>query len=175
MIVSCCDSRVEPALILDAAPGDLFVVRNVANLVPPYGPDAGYHGTSAALEFAVKGLAVEHIVIMGHSQCGGIHSLLHGDVAALPGDEFIGQWVSITDATRERVLAEHPDASEAEKQKTLEQLSIGTSLANLRSFPFIAEREAAGTLALHGWYFDIDNGDLLARRGERGTFEKIEP
>ena len=174
MIVSCCDSRVEPALILDAAPGDLFVVRNVANLIPPYGPDAGYHGTSAALEFGVKGLGVEHIVVMGHSQCGGIHALLHGEVSALPGDEFIGQWVSITDATRRQVLADHPNAPDAEKQKALEQRSISTSLGNLRSFPFIAERETAGTLSLHGWYFDIDSGDLMIYRVERDSFEKID-
>ena len=175
MVVSCCDSRVEPAIILDSGPGDLFVVRNVANLVPPYGPDAGLHGTSAALEFAVRGLGVESIVVMGHAQCGGIQALLHGDVAAIPGEQFIGAWVSITDKSRERVLREHEGEPEHVQQKALEQRSIVTSLENLTSFPFIAERVAAGTLGLHGWYFDIENGQLLAYESETDSFVPLDP
>ena len=172
-IVSCCDARVEPSIILDAAPGDLFVIRNVANLVPPYGVDDGYHGTPAALEFAVKGLNIGHIVVMGHSQCGGIRALLHDKTDSLKDYEFLGPWVSITEETRKQVLCDHAGESDAVQQRALEQRSIVSSLTNLRSFPFVKEQEMNGTLTLHGWYFDIESGALLVYDQETDTFSLL--
>ncbi|MEN3974403.1 carbonic anhydrase [Emcibacter sp. SYSU 3D8] len=160
MLVSCCDSRVEPSLILDAGPGDLFIARNIANLIPPYEPDMHHHGTSAALEFAVKNLGVSHIVVMGHAECGGIAAALAGELAG--ESQFIGTWVSMISPIRNAVLKEAGDRPVAEQQRLLEQRSIVQSLRNLDSFPFVVERVQAGSLFIHGWWFDIHSGDLLA-------------
>jgi carbonic anhydrase len=160
MLISCCDSRVEPALILDAGPGDLFVARNIANLIPPYEPDSHHHGTSAALEFAVKNLGVNHIVVMGHAECGGIRAALMGELAG--ESEFIGTWVSMIAPIRDAVMKEAGSRPQAEQQRLLEHRSIVSSLRNLDTFPFIVERVKEGTLFLHGWWFDIHTGDLLA-------------
>lgn len=156
MIISCCDSRVDPATIFDTVPGQVFALRNVANLVPPYETGGGLHGVSAAIEFGVLGLGVKHIVVLGHAQCGGIKAALEGGDLGLPGRSFVDDWVDIIRDARDEVIA----ASPADPQRALELDSIRVSLKNLRSFPFIAEREQSGELKLHGAYFGIADGDL---------------
>lgn len=151
LVIACSDSRVDPAILFDAAPGELFVVRNVANLVPPYQPDGQYHGTSAAIEFAVRDLGVRRILVLGHSSCGGIGALCNLAHGHAEDREFIGPWVALAaDACND------PNAD----ARTVEQAAIRRSIENLRSFPWVAAREAAGELALHGWWFDLDAGTL---------------
>jgi carbonic anhydrase len=156
MIISCCDSRVDPATIFDTVPGQVFALRNVANLVPPYETGGGLHGVSAAIEFGVLGLGVKHIVILGHAQCGGIKAALGGDDLGVPGRSFVDDWVDIIRDARDEVVA----SSHADPQRVLELEAIRVSLKNLRSFPFIAELEQAGELKLHGAFFGIADGDL---------------
>lgn len=167
-MVACSDSRVDPSVIFDADPGEIFMVRNVASLVPPCTPDAGCHGTSAALEFGVRGLGVAHIVVLGHAHCGGIAALLKGADRGEPETDFIGPWLACAGAVRDRVARELPAAPEAERTRALEHATVRQSLANLMTFPWIAERVRAGTLALHGWHFDIAEGALfeIAADGE---------
>src|SRR5574340_79673 len=171
LVVACCDARVDPALVLDCAPGDLFVIRNVANLVPPAENQGHYHGTSAALEFGVRKLNVGHIIVLGHAHCGGIHALLEGDVQK--GDAFISEWMGIADAARERVSREFADAGNAARHRACEQQAILVSLDNLMTFPWIRERVELGTLALHGWYFDIERGELLGYNAAARRFEML--
>ncbi len=157
MVVACVDSRVDPQMIFDARPGDLLVVRNVANLIPPYGPNTDYHGTSAALEFAVNILKVDHILVLGHAQCGGVRALLQAPHNH--AGDFIGSWMSIASAARAQALASasgDPDKA----QRICEHETIGVSIANLMTFPWIKERVVAGSLKLHAWYFDIESGEL---------------
>ncbi|MBI1179994.1 MAG: carbonic anhydrase [Alphaproteobacteria bacterium] len=168
MLVACCDSRVEPAIILDSEPGDLFIVRNIANLIPPYEPDSHRHGTSAALEFAVNNLGVNHVVVMGHAECGGIAAALAGEFGT--ATEFIGPWVSSIGPLRDAVIDEAGSRPASEQQRLLEQRSIVHSLENLATFPFVSQRMAEGELFIHGWYFDIHTGDLLAYDPEAGRF-----
>lgn len=172
MIIGCSDSRVDPAILTDCAPGDIFTVRNVANLVPPFEENGGLHGVSAALEFAVCHLGVEHIIVLGHSQCGGINALMKGSCGC-KGGGFISRWMSIATPARERVLAELPEKDTALQQRAAEQAAILLSLENLHSFPWIDERVDRGELTLHGWYFDIAAGELLEYRSETGSFEKV--
>jgi carbonic anhydrase len=160
LIVGCCDSRVDPALIFDCAPGDLFVIRNVANLVPPAEGRAGHHGTTAALEYGVRNLCVEHIVVLGHAQCGGIATLLNTAGATDP-ESFIDDWMKLAEAARVGVTEELQNATDAQRQRECEKRAILVSLQNLRTFPWITERVEAGKLTLHGWYFDIEQGQLL--------------
>ncbi|MDH4184413.1 MAG: carbonic anhydrase [Nitrospinota bacterium] len=172
MVIGCSDSRVDPAILTNCEPGDIFTIRNVANLVPPYETKGGYHGVSAAIEFAVCLLGVEHIIVLGHSQCGGAAALLEGRCGC-PDGGFISRWMSIAAPALERVLAETPGADKAAQLLALEQSSILLSLDNLRSFPFIAERIAAGKLSLHGWYFDLAAGDLLEYHAEHESFRTL--
>lgn len=172
MIIGCSDSRVDPAILTNCAPGDIFTVRNVANLVPPFEENGGYHGVSAALEFAVCTLKVEHIIVLGHSQCGGIKALMEGNCGCGNGG-FISRWMSIAASAREQVLAELPNKEAGLQQRAAEQAAILLSLENLHSFPFIVERVAAGTLSLHGWYFDLATGELLEYKTRLGTFQKL--
>lgn len=172
MVVACCDSRVDPAIITDSDPGDLFVVRNVANLVPPCEMGGGYHGTSAALEFAVRALEVKHIVVLGHSQCGGIQSLLQGIKA--PQGDFIIPWMAIAEEARQKTNLLYTDASDITRQRACEQAAIQVSLRNLSTFPWVRERVAQGALHLHGWYFDIDRGELLCYSADTDHFEVLE-
>ena len=166
MVVACCDSRVDPTMIFNAQPGELFVVRNVANLVPPYEPDAAFHSTSAALEFGVRVLKVQDLIVMGHAMCGGIQVLLQG--APSPGGDFLVPWMRIAEPARVRVLQRHS----ADPQSDCERESIKLSLDNLRSFPWIAERVAAGQLQLTGAIFDIRSG-VLARLKPDGSFGAV--
>jgi carbonic anhydrase len=163
MIVACSDSRSAPETIFDAGPGELFVVRNLAALVPLYAPDSKSHGASAALEFAVLGLQVTAIVVMGHGRCGGVAAALD-PASRLTDSDFIGAWVADLKALDERTPAGTAGGAE-ERQRRIEHLSVQQSLEHLRTFPWIAERERAGTLALHGAWFDISLGELHALSG----------
>ena len=171
LVVACCDSRVDPALVLDCAPGDLFVIRNVANLVPPAENQGHYHGTSAALEFGVRNLGVPHIIVLGHAQCGGIHALLEGSVDR--DESFIAEWMGIADAARAQVERELAGASDRFRHRACEQKAILVSLDNLMTFPWIRERVEQGSLTLHGWYFDIEGGELLGYDATTGRFEAL--
>jgi carbonic anhydrase len=160
MIVSCCDSRVDPETIFSAMPGELFVVRNVGNLVPPFETQGKYHGVSAALEFAALNLRVKHIVVMGHSGCGGVRACLDHEALRQTEAAFVTNWVSMLDGARDRVLAANPNGTPAELRRALEREGIKTSLDNLRTFPCIKALEAKGRIKLHGTYFDIAEGSL---------------
>jgi carbonic anhydrase len=173
MVIACCDSRAAPEAIFDAGPGELFVVRNVANLVPPYAPDGEYHGTSAALEFAVKVLKVHHVVLMGHGRCGGIEAALSQMQAALSPGDFLGKWTSLLRPAAD-TLAGASLLTQAERQTALERISIRFSLANLRTFPFVADLERQGLLALHGAWFDIASGELWTMHPESGDFSRAD-
>lgn len=169
MVIACSDSRVDPAQIFDTSPGEIFVVRNVANLVPPFERDGKRHGVSAALEFAVTQLEVSEIVVMGHGSCGGVHAAL---TQVFDGKEpgeggFIAHWIDLLDEARDRVVASHGTGAEAIRALELETVRV--SMANLRSFPFIPAREAAGTLHVHGAYFAIADG-VLHVMDEQGDF-----
>ena len=167
MIISCCDSRVDPAAIFDTEPGQIFALRNVANLVPPYETGGGLHGASAAIEFGVLGLNVRHIIVLGHGQCGGITAALKGANLGLEGANFVENWMDIISESREQIVEQAPE----NPQRALELEAIKVSLANLRSFPFIAAREAAETLRLHGAWFAIADGLLHVLNEVNGEFE----
>ena len=171
-IVSCCDSRVEPTIILDCEPGDLFVIRNVANLVPPCESHDTFHGTSAALEFAVTGLEVESIIVLGHSQCGGIKALMDGPEASAP-KSFISTWMQQLEDVRSDILSDDAFDSHEQRCHACEQQGIFRSLKNLMSFPWIGERVNRGTLRLHGWYYDLNSAELYALRADTREFLKI--
>jgi len=170
MIISCCDSRVDPETIFTAMPGEMFVVRNVANLVPPYETGGKYHGVSTAIEFAVMNLRVKHLIIMGHSGCGGVKAALDQSAAIQTEAMFISRWMSMLDEARLRVLAAHQMAPTAEKLKLLELEGIKNSIQNLRTFPFVKKEEEKGRLSLHGAYFDIATGTLSVLNHSRGEF-----
>ena len=173
-IVSCSDSRVSPLSITNAKAGELFVIRNVANLVPPYQPDMdSLHGVSAALEYAVCHLQVDHLIVMGHSDCGGVKALRDG-VAPPEGEvvSFIRPWVQQGEAIVQS-LAHLQDSTE--HQHACEKALISHSLKNLRSFPWIASRLRKGELKLHGWYFQIHDGQLMELNEEDGSFQLVNP
>ncbi len=170
MVIGCCDSRVDPSLLFGAGPGELFIVRNVANLVPPFEPHGDYHGTSAALEFAVTCLGVGHVIVLGHTHCGGIKALREGLAEAGETGDFIARWMSIMNPARAAVLDAHPGAPEETVQRALEEASIRNSLANLETFPFVRERLRDGRLQIHGWQFDITSGELRGLDREHNAF-----
>jgi carbonic anhydrase len=159
MIVACCDSRVDPALILQCEPGDLFIVRNVANIIPPYEADTGHHGTSAALEFGICYLNIKHLIILGHSQCGGISALLNS--TDLKQNDFISSWVSLIDA------ATHSDVDSCAKE------ALGLSYQNCLTFPWIKERVQKQQLTIHRWFFDIKEGEIYAYSAETQRYQKL--
>jgi carbonic anhydrase len=175
LVISCCDSRADPGMLMGAGPGDIFVVRNVANLVPPYRDGAEMPGIRADIEFAVKSLNVEQIIILGHSGCGGIRALMDGEGTTRREYEFIGTWVGIARTARERVLRDLAGEPPAVQTRACEQGAITLSLENLMTFPWIRERVEAGALALHGWYFDLDAGELLAYSPETEKFAALVP
>jgi carbonic anhydrase len=170
MVISCCDSRVSPEVVFDASPGELFVVRNVANLVPPYETGGEYHGTSAALEFAVQALRVKHIVVLGHARCGGIRAFADPSAPLSPGD-FIGRWMNLVAPAAERVGPRGSDLTDYAAR--LELAAIDNSLANLMTFPCIRILVERGKLRLHGAYFGIATGVLMVRDPETGRFESV--
>ena len=171
LMIACCDSRVDPAILTGCNPGDLFIVRNVANLVPHCESAGHYDGTSAALEFAVNSLNVENIIVMGHANCGGINALWEGD-----GDEpsqFIQSWVSIAQRAKDKVQLESNTLSPKQQLRACEQEAILVSLENLLSFSFIKERVELGVLSIHGWYFDIKGGDILTYEPQQNKFISV--
>ena len=159
MVIGCCDSRVSPEVIFDAGPGELFVMRNVANLVPVYQPDGGAHGVSAALEYAVNVLRIKHIVVLGHAQCGGIRAFIDNIEPLSPGD-FIGRWMSMFIKPGE-VVEQRERESMQEFTVRIEKAAIFRSLENLMTFPFVRERAQRGALNLHGAYFGVAEGSLF--------------
>ena len=173
MVIACCDSRVDPAILANAAPGELFIVRNVANLVPPCEPDSRHHGTSAALEFAVNALQVEYIIVMGHAGCGGVRAMLTNDPEIAPEHPFIHRWMKLAESARRRTMEVLPGQPLELQAAFCEREVIKVSLRNLVSFPCIAERVAAGTLRLRGLYFDIGAATLFRYREERDAFEPV--
>lgn len=170
MVIGCVDSRVSPEAIFDAAPGEILVVRNVANLVPPYETGGEHHGVSASLEFGVCALHVKHIVILGHAFCGGVQALV-SDAAPLAESDFIGKWVSQLAPAEQGLGQVRPD--DREYMHKLEFASIELSLKNMMTFPFVAEAVKKGELHLHGAYFGVAKGQLLIRDPESGAFEPI--
>jgi carbonic anhydrase len=172
MVIACSDSRVDPAQIFDVNPGEIFVVRNVAALVPPFETTPGHHGVSAALEFAVQVIKVDEIVVMGHGLCGGCSAALTQELRDAPPGEggFIASWIEMLDGARERVVAVHGDDHGREAQRAMENEAVKVSLANLRSFPCIREKEANGTLRLIGARFAIADGVLHLLDERTGDF-----
>lgn len=171
MVIACCDSRSAPEVIFDSGPGELFVVRNVANLVPPYEPDGEFHSTSAALEFAVQALKVKTILVMGHGRCGGIKAALNPASEPLSPGDFIGKWMSLLGPAAESVSG-NPMFTSAERQTALERISIRYSIANLRTFPCVKILEAKGRLTLAGAWFDISTGELWVMDRDTGDFQR---
>jgi len=167
MVVACVDSRVDPAMIFDAGPGEMLTVRNVANLVPPYSPDVKYHGTSAAIEFGARVLGVEHVTVLGHGLCGGVKSLLEG--APENARDFVEPWMAMAESARARAF----QCPAEERQRRCELEVVKVSLANLMTFPWIASGVAEGTLKLHGAWFDVRSGMLMVMR-EDGSFAAAE-
>jgi carbonic anhydrase len=174
MILSCADSRVDPATIFDARPGEIFVTRNIAGLAPPYETSSGFHGVSAALEFAVTQIDVGEILVMGHGLCGGCAAALTGQFDDTePGEgHFIADWVRMLDGARDKVRARHPEL-DRDAFLDMEREAVKVSLANLRTFPWIAEREQAGTLKLHGAHFAIAEGRLYLLDEAEGSFRPV--
>lgn len=171
LIIACCDSRAAPETIFNTLPGEIFVVRNVANLVPVYEPDGHYHSTSAALEFAVQSLKVEQIVVLGHGRCGGIKAALDPATEPLSPGDFIGKWMELLAPAAEATKA-NEWMTGAERQRALERISIRYTLANLRTFPCVSILEEKGRLTLHGAWFDIAEGDLWVMDPETGDFSQ---
>ncbi|MDA7947443.1 MAG: carbonic anhydrase [Hyphomicrobiaceae bacterium] len=169
LVICCCDSRAAPEIIFDSRPGEIFVLRNVANLVPPYTPDGEYRSTSAAVEFAVQSLKVKYIVVMGHGRCGGIKAALDPNAEPLAPGDFIGKWMELLAPAAESVSA-NALMTESERQTALERISIRNSIENLRSFPYVAKLEKEGKLKLHGAWFDISSGELWTLDPETGDF-----
>jgi carbonic anhydrase len=171
MVIGCVDSRVSPEVIFDAAPGELLVARNVANLVPRYEAGGGQHGASAALEFAVRALQVKHIVVLGHAFCGGIKAFASEDAPLSSGD-FIGKWMSQITPAAEAIGPKNGEGEEAYLRK-LEFASVELSLKNLMTFPFVRKAVEQGELNLHGAYFGVASGRLLVRNEKTGVFEPV--
>jgi len=172
MVIGCCDSRVSPEVIFDAGPGELFVVRNVANLVPPYSPSGLTHGVSAALEFAVQALQVKHIVVLGHGRCGGIRAFAEAEVPLSPGD-FIGKWMSLITPAAEAV-GPRGERPLADYLTELELASTVRNLDNLMTFPFVRMRVERERLQLHAAYFDVASGLLSVRDPQSGKFNPLD-
>jgi carbonic anhydrase len=170
MVIGCSDSRVSPEVIFDARPGELFVVRNVANIVPPFAPDGRAHGVSAALEFGVGALHVKHIVVLGHAQCGGVKAFAEDAAPLSPGD-FIGNWMKLMAPAAAKVNRE--DMSAADYLTRLEWANIANSLDNLMTFPRLAKLIARGTVQTHGAYFGVATGELYVLNKESGEFRRM--
>lgn len=173
MVIGCCDSRVSPEVIFDARPGELFVARNIANLVPPYTPDGATRAVSAALEFAVQALKVKHIVVLGHAQCGGIRAFAEGAAPLSPSD-FIGHWMALI-APAAKAIGPRGDLPFADYLAKLEQASLVATLDNLMTFPYVRRRVEGGALTLHAAYFGVASGQLFVFDRENGDFRSVTP
>jgi len=175
LIVGCADARVDPGILTQTQPGDIFTVRNVAAMVPPaqFPPDTRHHGTSAAIEFAVRGLGVEHVVILGHALCGGIGALVDGRDGAYADYDYLATWTSIAQEARDVVVRELKGRPRAEIVRAVEQAAVLGSVNNLMTFRWIAERVAAGTLVVHAWWFNMNEGQLHAFNPATALFEPV--
>jgi carbonic anhydrase len=171
MVIGCCDSRVSPEVIFDARPGELFVVRNVANIVPPYAPDQHAHGVSAALEFGIAALRIRHIVVLGHAQCGGVKAYVEDAEPLSPGD-FIGNWMKLMAPAADKV-GPRDALSPADYLTRLEQANVVNSLDNLMTFPRLRKLIERGEVAVHGAYFGVSNGQLSVRDHTTGKFMQV--
>ena len=173
LLIGCSDSRVDPGLIFGAQPGEVFVLRNVANLIPPYAPDTGHHGTSAAVEFAVRTLGVEHVVVLGHAGCGGVKVLVETPLGE--DTDFVRGWMSIARTARDRALALTLSSGQSVDvaRRMCEQETVAISMANLMTFPWIRDRVFERKLALHGWWFDLESGQLFHLDPQSNTFQKV--
>ena len=171
MVIGCCNSRVSPEVIFDARPGELFVVRNVANIVPPYEPDGHAHGVSAALEFGVAALKVKHIVVLGHARCGGVKAFAENAEPLSPGD-FIGNWMRLMAPAAEKAGPQR-DLSWPDYLTRLEQANVGNSLDNLKTFPRLRQLIETGQVAIHGAYFGVATGELSMRDERTGAFVAV--
>jgi carbonic anhydrase len=169
MVIACSDARVDVSAIFDAEPGALFILRNVANLVPPYEPEGKYHGTSAAIEFAALALKVPHIIVLGHSRCGGVEAYRQKVKGHVPERGFIGRWLTLLD----NLKVSDTDVFAHGEEVAFELAAIRSSLANLRTFPFVEKRISEGLLALHGLHFDIASGELNVLDGATGSFAAL--
>lgn len=166
MFVACCDSRVDPALILQCDPGDLFVVRNVANIIPPYEKDEAHHGTSAALEFAIKILNIDHLIILGHSQCGGIRALLNQ--SSVKPNDFIDNWVNVIQ------VPDHGDhGCENNCADAFARAALSQSYDNCLTFPWIVDKLARNELTIHRWFFEIEKGQIEYLCPQDGIFKPL--
>jgi carbonic anhydrase len=173
MVIGCCDSRVSPEVIFDARPGELFVVRNVANLVPPFETQGTYHGVSAALEFGIAALKVKHIVVLGHAHCGGVKAFAEDAEPLSPGD-FIGRWMSLMAPAAEKV-GPRGSRSQAEYLERMEKASIVNTLDNLLTFPRLHALVERGAILLHGAYFGVASGELSVLDRQSGEFRPVKP
>ena len=175
VMIACADSRVDPAFVLETDPGDVFAIRNVANVVPPFekDDDVSYHGTSAALEFAVEKLEVEHVVVFGHAHCAGVKAMLSGRQGNPVDGHFISQWTSIIDKAYDLAKSKNPTAEGEELERCCERQAVLVSLENLMTFPFVKKRVEAGTLHLHGWYLDIAEGRLWQYNPETDKYTEV--
>ncbi len=174
LMVACCDSRCDPGVLTDSKPGELFVVRNVANLVPPFIQATSYAGTTSAIAFGICNLGVEHVIVMGHTKCGGIRALMENKPPGSDEEQPIAKWLGIAADARQYVLKALPEKSPEIQARACEQASILKSLENLMSYPWISQRVREGRLALHGWYFDMENGALMQYDSDAGEFRVIE-
>lgn len=169
LVITCCDARISPSLLFNARPGDLFVIRNVANLIPPYESDGSYHGTSAAIEFAVSTLSVKHVIVLGHSCCAGIESLF-GDRPN--GDAFLNKWMNLASNAYKWTIENHKDACIDHQLECCSKQSIINSISNLKTFPFVDGKIETGKLFVHGWYFDLISGSLSDVLNDKPVIEK---
>jgi carbonic anhydrase len=176
LIIGCADARVDPGILTQTKPGDIFTVRNIGAIVPPaqIPPDNRQHGTSAAIEFAVRGLEVEHVVILGHALCGGIAALVDGDKSAFADYDYLSTWTAVAQDVRELALRELAGRPKGEIVRAVEQASVVNSVINLMGFPWIAERVAAGKLVLHAWWFNLTEGQLYAFNPDASRFDPVQ-
>ena len=172
-VISCSDSRVDPAILLDTDPGDLFVIRNVANLVPPYEPDTRHHGVSAALEYAVTELGIGHLILLGHSDCGGIKALMRRS-AEEPAGQFLDPWLDLAEPAKLAVNASMTESPETTRCRACEEASLILGLENLLTFPWVRERTGTGSLTLHAWYFHMPSGQLFRFDRDRNGFFRLD-
>jgi len=175
LIISCADSRVEPGRLFSANPGELFIARNVANIVPPYTSDPGYQSIGAVVEFAVLGLKVDTILVLGHGKCGGIQALWEGDESDTKPMGYVHNWMELAQSARDKILSEMADASPEEQLHALEEENIRLGLRNLMTYPWIKDRVDAGTLELVGGHFSIEDGILYCCSLEDEAFTPINP
>jgi carbonic anhydrase len=175
LIIGCSDARVDPGILTQTRPGDIFTVRNIAAMVPPaqIPPDQAQHGTSAAIEFAVRGLEVEHVVILGHALCGGIAALVDGAASDAADYDYLSTWISVARTVRDVAVHDLAGRPREEIVRAVEQASVVNSVANLMGFPWLAERVRAGKLVLHAWWFNLTEGQLYAFNPETAVFDAV--